>query len=676
MKNSETNDTFYSTASFLANTLHEIRTPIQTITASLELLHSTPLDKEQLEYLHQIQVSADVLLALANDVLDFTKIRSKGFQLEIIPFDIRQLVEKVTDFVSIESFNKGLEIVTDIEPSVPRFTEGDPTRIHQILLNMVKNAVKFTEKGYIRICVEQPSEKNLLFKVEDSGIGIPDDAKSQLFKDFFQVDRSTTRKYGGTGLGLSICKSLVTAMKGEIGVTGNPAGGSIFWFTIPYVETVCAANDDGMDSPVPPNTKILIVDDNFLARKSFERKLLDFGVSNVSTASNGDDALEMMALAAQADTPFTIVFIDMIMPKMDGWRLATLINADRQINNVKLYLTVPEGQMGQEAKMKMLNWFNGYLYKPVKRTKLKKLLATSFSESIELKEYEQINKKDSTKLQPPASTGELIALGVKILVAEDHPVNRKLTMSFLNRFGAEVFQAEDGQKAVEIAMEHPELDIIFMDIQMPRKNGIDATKELRSAGFGGVIVACSANNDTPSYELFQKSGMNDVLPKPFKSGDIKKVILKWKNAFSTSLHSPLTENVEHSPESVVWDEKDFEDTISQNHELGIQLIEDFEEQTAMLIKSVPASIEKKDFEELRRIGHTLKGSAATISAISISKHGERLNKAAHAQDTDELLKELDFISAEFRKFSEISQIWKEKHGSNNEDELSYSHDFL
>ena len=657
---------------FLSSTVHEMRTPIQTIIGSLELLKMTSLDKEQMEYAHQMQVGAETLLALANDILDFSKLRSQNFQLENIQFNLVEVVERVMDSVSAEAFGKGLELVSDIYPSVPKFVMGDPTRLQQILLNIVKNAVKFTEKGYIHAIVEKNGDGALLFKVEDTGIGISKEARNKLFTDFYQADTSTTRKYGGTGLGLSICKALVAAMGGRIGVEPNISGGSVFWFTIPCVEAQNAksALDKFKRLRFPEDAKILLVDDNYLARKSLESKLKDFGLPYVALAQSGKDALDMMRVAARQSNPFTLVLIDMVMPRMDGWRLASEINSDKTINDAKLFLIVPEGQLRQDAKMRMLNWFNGYIHKPVKTENLFKLLSDAFSDPIELKSEEPVIDEAAIKV-----SGEQIAKGVLVLVAEDHPVNRKLIVAFLKKMGAKIFEADDGLKAVQLAKENPKIDIVFMDLQMPEMNGLDSTKALRKNGYSGVIVACTANHTDEDYNTYSAAGMNDLLGKPYKSDELKKVILKWKSSFAANLKPPRApkkrKTVEKNP---VWDSADFEDTISGDLELGMQLIDDFAAQSEKLIKEIPAYIKGRDYETLRRIGHTIKGSAATISAFSLSSQGGEFNKAAHEKSVKKLREIHKALRDGLKEFNAAADAWKKERG--NENELSYTHDFL
>lgn len=652
------NKSTQNSARFLATTLHEIRTPIQTIIGSAELLNTTKLDREQKEYIHQIQFSAEVLLSLANDILDYSKISDKNFKLENTPFNIVNLVEKTTDIVSIEAFNKGLEIVTDVDTAICESIMGDQVRVQQVLLNMIKNAVKFTSKGYIYITVKLDGDF-LLFKVIDSGIGISKEAKGNLFEAYYQADTSTTRKYGGTGLGLSICKSLVTAMKGKLGVTDNPETcGSVFYFTIPYKPAIDAVLK--YELVIPARTKILVVDDNSLARKSLVKHLEKFGIKNIYSESNALDALKLLREHANKGEPFSTVFIDMIMPKVDGWHLAAEINNDKGINNAKLYLIVPEGQIGSDAKMKMLNWFDGYLYKPIKRKKLFDLVSQSFKESFETAVSEQkdpglilhertLAKKAKEESMQENSLREkaenilrenkdnAIAGGLHILVAEDHPVNRKLLVTFLTKFGADIIEAENGQEAVETTLKHPEIDFIFMDIQMPVKNGIDATLEIRKNSFKGIIIACTANSDKDDFEHYKKAGMNDVIVKPFKSQTIKEIIEKWNTALILPTAQEIATLISNKiPVKKSWNIEDFMDTVANDYNFGKQLITDFIYQTETLIKTIPEAIEKKNFEELRRIGHTLKGSSSTVSAFPLSDYGTRLNKAAKSEDIDAL----------------------------------------
>lgn len=647
--------------SFLASTVHEIRTPVQTIIGTLELLADTPLNKEQTEYVRQIKFSTDVLLSLVNDILDIAKIRSQEFKLESIPFDVATITEQVADLVSIEAFSKGLEIVTDTDASIPPLVMGDPTRVQQILLNIIKNAVKFTKQGYIHIELTRKNNDTLLFEVTDSGIGIPEASRKQLFTDFYQADTSTTRKYGGTGLGLAICKGLVSAMHGQIGVRSNPYGGSIFWFELPLTISLNATQEESMQPVIPAVKHILIVDDNMLALKSMQRKLEAFGLTNVQLCTNAQEALLSLEYAAKIGKPFDIAFIDMSMPGVDGWHLGAEIHDSAQLKGLKTFLLVPEGQMGSEAKMKLLNWFTGYLYKPVKRAKLESLLKDTYSDSFDFETVQGVSVGQDILPENPVND-TTVAAGMTVLVAEDHPMNRRLIVTFLQRYGADVIEAENGKEAVDKIQQNPNINLVFMDIQMPVMNGVDAAIKIRKLNYSGIIIACTANNDEDDFNKYRKIGMNDILVKPFKRASVRAVVEKWKTVMELPgakeiavLDSRLAQS------SSSWDQNDFEDTINNDNELGRQLIDDYRGQTNALMRHTEQAIEIKDFQELRRIGHTFKGSSAAISANTLAQYGEQLNVAAKAGDIEGVKKAYSDFSEEFAIFELVAGKWKREH---------------
>ena len=646
-------------SNFIANTVHEIRTPVQTIIGTLELLSDTKLNTEQTEYVRQIKFGADVLLTLVNDILDFSKIHSNSFSLENIPYDVVSLTEQTAYLESIEAFNKNIELVTDIDYSIPPLVMGDPTRVKQILLNIIKNAIKFTSDGYIHVELSSKHKNKLLFQITDTGIGIPTDKIDKIFSSYYQADTSTSRKYGGTGLGLAICKALIAAMNGEIGVKPNPYGGSIFWFTIPLVP---AENPEvkEFELPVPATTHILIVDDSMLSIRSLQNKLNTLGLQYIDFVTNSHEAILSMQYAAKLGNPFDIVFIDMKMPIIDGWHLASEIKNDKLISKAKLYMLVPEGQMGKESKMKLLNWFTGYLYKPVKLEKLDQLLleTNGTMPSTSLLEILQ----ESTPTTTEQSATSKIASGIKILVAEDHPVNRRLLVTFLKQYGATVFEAENGQIALDCINENKDIKIIFMDIQMPVMSGIEATIELKKQNYTGIIIACTANNNSKAFNEYTKIGINDILVKPFKRDNVKSMIDKWKSVIN------LPESIEIEIanldtklikiQSSIWDSQDFEDTIGHDKDLGTQILFDYILQTRQLIQKSETFIKNQDFTELRRLGHTLKGSSAAISANTLASIAEKINLLAKQQNTPEIQKHINKFSEEFDIFIHATDKWK------------------
>jgi len=634
---------------FLANAIHEIRTPIQTIIGTLELLQQTKLDSEQTEYARQIQFGADILLSLANNILDFTKIQSGKFAIEKIAMNVIDLTEQTVDVICIEAHNRGLEIVTDIDYRMPPVIKGDPVRIQQVLLNFIKNAVKFTAHGYIRIRLSQVEEENgrrLLFEVEDSGIGIPEEKQKNLFKNFYQADLSTTRRYGGTGLGLSISKSLIAAMHGQIGMRPNPSGGSVFWFTVPAEypaqdEAASFFNESQYFSVlpgIPENVAILLVDDNQLALKSLCTKLRLFNIEHIDTASSGEEALGRMRNAASEGKPYSLVFIDMLMPKMDGWYLATEINNDTSINDTKLYLMIPEGQMGGEAKMKLLDWFNGYLYKPIKFNMLKKMLLEHFDTPLDLEVVE-----------PSAQEDEFSASGLTVLAAEDHPINQKLIQTFITQFGAEVLTAANGQEAVDCIKAHPEVDLIFMDILMPIKTGLQATIEIREGGYKGLIIACTANTDTADFNLYLENGIDDILTKPFKRKSIEAVFKKWEKRLHEQKRAPKP-----APDSTkaFWDAAVFARKANRDKAKAAELEERYLFQSGHLVRRAYACCDKKDFSRLRTIGSCIGESSAELGLTFLAQEGKDLEDAALKADAEAsraIVHHMETALADFKK---------------------------
>lgn len=645
---------YADTGLFLANTIHEVRTPIQTIIGTLELFQQTKLDTEQTEYIRQIQFAADVLLSLANNILDFSKIQSGKIEIEKIPMDVIGITEQTLDLICIEAHNRGLEIVTDLDYTIPPFIKGDPVRIQQILLNFIKNAVKFTSKGYIRLRLSQQNNGTvLLFEVEDSGIGIPEEKQRHLFNDFYQVHVSTTRKYGGTGLGLSICKSLVVLMGGDVGMRSNPMGGSIFWFTVPMEKLSAEEMQKALseirprtpDPLIPESTSVLLVDDSKLALRSLCAKLRALNVKHIDTVSSGEQALRQMRKTAAVGNPYSLVFIDMLMPGMDGWYLATEINSDTSINNSKLCLMVPEGQMGGEAKMKMLDWFNGYLYKPIKLHMLREMLLTHFSTPLDLEVVES-----------SVSQNEFSVAGLTILAVEDHPVNRKLIQTFLKQFGADVLTANDGQEAVDCIKENPHIGLVFMDILMPQKSGLQATIEVRQIGYQGVIIACTANTDSSDFKLYLSNGMNDILTKPFKRKNIEDVLRKWEpfvRRIKTDMPvscPALTVGGDVQFLDDVWAVNSFMESIKNDKKTASDLIDRYVFQTDHLVRRIPEYLAKKEFMRLEGIGETIRDSSAVLRADLLTSAGTALQQAAKERDAAAVKKAFKDIHSGFAAF--------------------------
>ena len=527
---------------FLANVSHEIRTPIQTIIGMMELIKDTNLDEEQSEYTRQVNFSAEVLLALVNDILDFSKLESGNMTMEKTIFNLTDSVEQTVDLISMEAHKKGLEIVVDISDKIPDFIYGDPARLQQVLLNFVKNAVKFTETGYVSVSVKlifetgtnDTDEENrffILFEVADTGIGVNDEQKGKIFKSFYQGNAAINRKYGGTGLGLAISKNIITMMKGEIGIKDNIPGGSIFWFKVPLLPSKKKAPQES--TLLDKKTRFLIVDDNMQTRSILKRMLFKFGFEDITLVSSGEQAIEIMKTAAEHKTPFNVVFIDMVMPKMDGWRLGAEIHNDNTLADSKLFLMIPEGSLGRDAKMKLLEWFDGYLYKPLKSRIVFHLINdlyrkfASSSEKDDISELEPVEAgAQSQQTEHTHNTDESNFFGCKVLVVDDHPVNQKLLKIILEKADCIVSTANDGEHAIEEASKEG-FDIIFMDIQMPGINGYEATQILREKGYSKPIIACTAGSQDNERKLCESMGLNDIIKKPFNKKQLFEMVKKY-----------------------------------------------------------------------------------------------------------------------------------------------------
>lgn len=674
---------------FLANITHEFRTPIQTIIATIDLLKETALDPEQLEYIQQVHFSAEALLSLVNDFLDFSKLESGQFRFEYIPYNPLVLIEQTIDLLAIEAHNKSIEIISDIDFMLPAQIIGDPTRTRQVLTNLLKNAVKFTQQGYIEVSASaDDASKEISFFVKDTGIGISEESKKKLFSNFFQTDASNTRKYGGTGLGLSISKQFVELMGGRIAVKDNPEGGSVFYFTLPYTLPEDTAEEfNELEKSVTDGQKILIVDDRESAADSFRKKLKRLGFEQVDFVLSGEEALKKLCDAAEKQTPYTQVFIDMVMPVMDGWRLSSEINNNPLINSSKLYLLIPEGQMGRDAKMKRLKWFNGYLYKPVKKKQLLNLLIANAEDPLELEAVPDDSPVDkSSTVQPennyipPAEPAEKntdapvyeeIAKDRLIIIAEDHPVNQKLISRFFQQFGAETVCAANGEEAVAAVTAHPKAYLVFMDIQMPIMSGVEATQKIRAAGVEIPIIACTANTDEADFNEYYKAGMNDVLIKPFKKQTVYEILQKWieileKTAVKEFVKAEEDKNqppklkissAVYNPSA--WDVAEMLITASNNRKLAEQLISDFVSQTVGVFEKISDAIQNGDYVSIQKYSHMLKDSAATLAVNKLSDTAKQMELVAKAENAEACQICLEECGVFFDEFSKLAEDWIE-----------------